>query len=88
VLEKGGDQVRKEEVLYIVEEERNTTHRIKRRKANSILQGRIQMKGRRRRGCMQLLNDLKEKRRYCNLKEAAQDHTVWRTRFERGCGLS
>jgi hypothetical protein len=39
--------------------------------------------GRRRK---QLLNDLKEKRRYWKLKEEALDRTLWRTRFGRGCG--
>jgi hypothetical protein len=41
-----------------------------------------------RRGRMrkQLLDDLKEKRRYWKLKEEALDRTVWRTRFGRGCG--
>jgi hypothetical protein len=41
-----------------------------------------------RRGIMrkQLLDDLKEKRRYWKLKEEALDHTLWRTRFGRGYG--
>jgi hypothetical protein len=34
----------------------------------------------------QLLNDLKEKRRYWKLKEEALDRTLWRTRFGRGYG--
>jgi len=33
-----------------------------------------------------LLDDLKEKRGYCKLKEAAVDRTVWRTVFGRWCG--
>jgi hypothetical protein len=40
--------------------------------------------GRRRK---QLLDDLKETRRYGNLKEDALDRTVWRTGFGRGYGL-
>jgi hypothetical protein len=34
----------------------------------------------------QLLDDLKEKRRYWNLKEEALDRNLWRTRFGRGYG--
>jgi hypothetical protein len=37
---------------------------------------------RRRRGCRQLLDDLKEARRYWKLREG----TLWRTRFGRGYG--
>jgi len=29
----------------------------------------------------QLLDDLKEKRRYCNMKEEVLDRTLWRTRL-------
>ena len=39
--------------------------------------------GRRRK---QLLDDLKERRMYCKLKEEAPDRTLWRTRFGRDCG--
>jgi hypothetical protein len=39
------------------------------------------MTGRRGRRRKQLLDDLKEKRRYCKLKEEALDRTLWRTRF-------
>jgi len=34
----------------------------------------------------ELLDDLKEKRESCKLKEEAVDRTLWRTRFGRGCG--
>jgi hypothetical protein len=34
----------------------------------------------------QVLEDLKEKRSYWNVKEEALDRTQWRTRFGRGCG--
>jgi hypothetical protein len=44
------------------------------------------MTGRRGRRRKQLLDDFKEKRRYWKLKEEALDHTLWRTRFERGYG--
>jgi hypothetical protein len=33
-----------------------------------------------------LLDDFKEARRYWKLKEEAQDRTLWRTQFGRGCG--
>jgi len=39
-------------------------------------------RGRRRRK----LDDLKERRGYCNLKEEALDRTMWRARFGRGFG--
>jgi hypothetical protein len=44
------------------------------------------MTGRQRRRRKQLLDDLKEKRGYCELKEEALDRTLWRTRFRRGYG--
>jgi hypothetical protein len=50
------------------------------------LEGRIEMTGRRGRRRKQLLDDLKEKRRYWKLKEEALDCTVWRTLFGRGYG--
>jgi hypothetical protein len=50
------------------------------------LEGRIEMTGRRGRRCKQLLDDLKEKRRYWKLKEEALDRTLWRSHFGRGYG--
>jgi hypothetical protein len=50
------------------------------------LEGRIEMTGRRGRWRKQLLDDLKEKRRYWTLKEEALDRTLWRTCFGRGYG--
>jgi hypothetical protein len=47
---------------------------------------RIKMTGRRERRRKQLLDDLKEKRKYWKLKEEALDSTLWRTRFGRGFG--
>jgi hypothetical protein len=41
---------------------------------------------RRGRRSKQLLDDLKEKRRYFKLKEEALDRTLWRTRFGRSYG--
>jgi hypothetical protein len=48
------------------------------------LEGRIEMTGRRGRRRKQLLDDLKEKRRYWKFKEELLDYTLWRTRFGRG----
>jgi hypothetical protein len=50
------------------------------------LEGRTEMMGRRGRRRKQLLDDLKEKRRYWKLKEEALDRTLWRTRFGREYG--
>jgi hypothetical protein len=50
------------------------------------LEGRIEVMGRRGRRRKQLLDDLKEKRRYWKLKEEALDRTLWRIRFGRGYG--
>jgi hypothetical protein len=47
------------------------------------LEGRIETTGRRGRRRKQLLDNLKEKRRYWKVL----DRTVWRSRFGRGCGL-
>jgi hypothetical protein len=44
------------------------------------------MTGRLGRRHKQLLDDLKEKRRYWKLKEEALDRTLWRTRFGRDYG--
>jgi hypothetical protein len=49
-----------------------------------MLEGRIEMTGRRGRRRKQLLDDLKGKIKYCKLKEEALDRTLWRTRFGRG----
>jgi hypothetical protein len=50
------------------------------------LEGRIEMTGRRGRRRKQLLDDLKENRRYWKLKEEALGRTVCRSGFERGYG--
>jgi len=53
---------------------------------NTLIDGKIEGRlGRRRK---QLLDDLKEMRGYCKLKEGALDSTVWRTRFGRRFGLA
>jgi hypothetical protein len=50
------------------------------------LEGTTEMTGRRRRRRKQLLEDLKERRKYWKLKEEALDRTPWRIRFGRGYG--
>jgi len=45
------------------------------------IKGGIEVTGRRRRRRRNLLDDLKERRGYCHLKEEALDRTVWRARF-------
>jgi hypothetical protein len=51
-----------------------------------IIEGKISGMRRRGRRRKQLLDDLKEVRRYWNLKEEAQDRTPWRTQFGRCYG--
>ena len=46
----------------------------------------IEVTGRRGRRRRKLLDELKDRRRYCQLKEEALDCTVWRARFGRGFG--
>ena len=61
---------------------------------NSLLQrviegkikGGIEVTGRRGRRRRKLLDDLKDRRGYCHLKEEALDRTMWRVRFGRGFG--
>jgi hypothetical protein len=50
------------------------------------IKGRIEVRGRRGRRRRKLLDDLKERRGYSHLKEAALDHTMWRACFGRGFG--
>ena len=50
------------------------------------IKGGIEVTGRRGRRCKKLLDDLKERKGYCQLKEEALDHTKWRNRFGRGFG--
>ena len=52
------------------------------------IEGRIEGKGRRGRGRKQILDDLKETRRYWKLKQDTLDIPLWRTRFGRGYGPS
>ena len=48
--------------------------------------GEIEVTRRRGRRRKKLLNDLKDRRGYCQLKEEALDHTMWRNCFGRGFG--
>jgi hypothetical protein len=48
------------------------------------IDGRIEVMGRRGRGCKQLLDDFTEKRRYWKLEEEEVDRTLWRSGFGRG----
>ena len=50
------------------------------------IKGQIEVTRRRGRKRKKLLNDLKERRGYCQLKEEAVDRTMWRNRFGRGFG--
>ena len=50
------------------------------------IKGGIEVKGRRGRKRRKLLDDLKERRGYSQLKEEALDCTMWRARFGRGFG--
>ena len=50
------------------------------------IKGGIEVTGRRGRRRKKLLDDLKERRGYCHLKEEALDRTMWRHRFGEGFG--
>ena len=96
------DHVRNEEVLLKVNEQRNILHEITKRKANGIghilcrncllqviegkIKGQIDVTRRRGRRRKKLLDDLKDRRGYCQLKEEALDRTTCRNRFGRGSG--
>ena len=95
--------VRNEEVLLRVNEQRKILREIRKRKANWIghilrrncllqqaiegkMKGQIEVTRRRGRRRKKLLDDLKERRGYCQLKEKTLDRTMWRNRFGRGFG--
>ena len=50
------------------------------------IKGQIEVTRRRGRRRKKLLDDLKDSRGYCELKEEALDRTVWRNHFGRGFG--
>jgi len=51
-----------------------------------MIEGGIEVTGRRRTRRRKLLDDLKERRGYSHLKEEALDRTMWRAGFGRGFG--
>ena len=53
---------------------------------NCLLKQVIEVTRRQGRRRKKLLDDLKDRRGYCELKEEAVDRTVWRNRFARGFG--
>ena len=50
------------------------------------IKGEMEVTRRRGRKCKKLLDDLKDRRGFCHLKEEALDRTVWRNRFRGGFG--
>ena len=50
------------------------------------IKGQVEVTSRRGRRRKELLDDLKDRRGYCKLKEEAPDRTIWRNRFGRGFG--
>ena len=50
------------------------------------IKGQIEVTRRRGRRRKKLLDDLKDRRGYCQLKEETLDRTMWRNRFGRGFG--
>ena len=50
------------------------------------IKGQIEVTRRRGRRRKKLLDDLKDRRGYCQLNEEAVDRTMWRNRFGRGLG--
>ena len=93
------DLVRNEDVLLRVKEQRNILHEIRKANwigqilrrnclLKRVIEGKIQsgieVTGRQRRGRRKLFDDLKERRGYSHLKEAALDSSIWRASFGRG----
>jgi len=89
----------KNEELRKVKEERNILYTTQQWKANwtghilrrnrllkHAVERKIEGSERRGRKCNELLDDLKETRRYWKLKEGAPDRALFKTRFGRGCG--
>ena len=50
------------------------------------IKGQVEMTGKRGRRRRKLLDDLKDRREYSQLKEEALDRTMWRNRFGRDFG--
>ena len=51
-----------------------------------LTKGQIEVARRRGRRRKKLLDDLKDRRGYCQFKEEVLDRTMWRNRFGRGFG--
>ena len=51
-----------------------------------MIKGQIEVTRRRGRRRKKLLDELKDRRAYCELKEEALDRTMWRNHFGRGFG--
>ena len=88
-------RMKNREDLNTVTEDRDILYIISRRISKWIIpkyviEGKIKGTGRRRRRRRrrrkQLLDDFKEKRGYCKLKEEALDRLLWRTGFEGSYG--
>ena len=75
--------------MHVVKEEKNILHPLKRRKGNCsdhllhrdcllkhIIEGKMEETERHGKRCKQLMNGLKEKRRYWNFNEEALDCTL------------
>lgn len=88
------DMVTNEEVLSRVGEKKSIIHTIRQRKANwvghilrrncllhDVVEGRLEGTTRLGRRRIQLLDDLREKRKYWMLKEEAEDRQFWKTKF-------
>ena len=82
-----------------VNEQRNILHEKRKRKANwignilrrncllqQVIEGKIEVTRRRGRRRKKLLDDLKDRRGYCLLKQEALDRTMWMNSFGRGFG--
>ena len=50
------------------------------------IKGKMEVARRLGRRCRKLLDDFKDRRGYCHLKEEALDRTMWRNRFGGGFG--
>ena len=86
-------------MLLRVNEQRNILHEIRERKANwighilrrncllkQVIEGKIKGEMEVARKRKKLLDDLKDRRGNCHLKEEALDRTMWRHRFGGGFG--
>ena len=93
------DHVRNEEVLLRVNEQKNILHEIRKRKADwighilhrncllkQVIKGKIKGEMEVTRRQKKLLDDPKDRRGFCYLKEEALDRTVWRNHFGEGFG--